>query len=198
MSTHYFVGDRNQKGYYQSSSRRGTVMVHSHWPTPRQRPIKGIQNPMGIYARIRLCAVWTPPQNSIPSIFSLFQYHPRCHGVFPLPDSYADFYSDSYSDNMQKGSTWTNSNGHSDANLLWKLLKNPPYRYRYQCQIGYSTHLHRNTNWNINQNRFSGKSSAHYYISHLNRNQNSNWHRNRSRAVETHHQPVWTHHKRYK
>ena len=88
------------------------------------------------------------------------------NGLFPLPYSYAD----SYSDIMQKGSTGTNSNNHSDAKLLWKLLKNPSDRYWYQCQIGYSTHLHRNRN----QNRFSGKSSAHYYISHLNQNLNRN------------------------
>ena len=42
----------------------------------------------------------------------------RTYGVFPLPDSYADSYSDSYSDIMQKGSTGTDSNGHSDAKLL--------------------------------------------------------------------------------
>ena len=62
------------------------------------------------------------------------------NGMFPLPNSYAD----SYSDVMQKGSTGTESNGHSDVKLLWKLLKNPSYWYWYQCQIGYSTHLHRN------------------------------------------------------
>ena len=95
-------------------------------------------------------------------------------GVLPLPDSYAD----SYSDNMQKGSTGTDSNGHSDAKLLWKLLNKPSYWYQYQCHIGYSTHLH----WNRNQNRFNGNSSVHYYISHLYRNRN----RNQNRAVETH------------
>ena len=72
------------------------------------------------------------------------------YGVFPLPDSYADI--------MQKGSTGTDSNGHSDTKLLWKLLKKPPYWYQYWCQIGYSTHLHQNRN----QNRFSGNNSAHY------------------------------------
>ena len=41
-----------------------------------------------------------------------------CVMLFPLPDSYAYSYSDSYSDIMQKGSTGTNSNGHSDAKLL--------------------------------------------------------------------------------
>ena len=40
------------------------------------------------------------------------------NGVFPLPDSYADSYFDSYSDYMQKGSTGTDSNSHSDAKLL--------------------------------------------------------------------------------
>ena len=46
------------------------------------------------------------------------------NGVFPLPDSSAYSYCDSYSNNMRKGSTGTNSNGHSNAKLLWKLLKN--------------------------------------------------------------------------
>ena len=99
-------------------------------------------------------------------------------GVLPLIESYADSYCDSYSDIMQKGSTGTDSNGHSDAKLLWKLLNKPSYWYRYQCHIGCSTHLH----WNRNWNRFSGNSSAHYYISHL--NQNRNRCRNRSWAVE--------------
>ena len=48
----------------------------------------------------------------------------RCihaNGVFPLPDSYSD--SDSYSDNMQKGSTGTYSDGHSDVKSQWKLVK---------------------------------------------------------------------------
>ena len=112
-----------------------------------------------------------------------------CYCVFPLPDSYADSYSDSYCNNMQKGSTGTNSNGYSDAKLLWKLLKKPPCWYQYWCQIGYSTHLQ----WNRNQNRFSANSSAHYYISHLNQNRN----RNRSLVVETHHERycfcVWLH-----
>ena len=63
--------------------------------------------------------------------------------------------------------TGTDSDGHSDA------------KYRYRFETGYSTHLH----WNRNRNRFSGNSSAHYYISHLNQNRN----RNRSRGVETHH-----------
>ena len=39
--------------------------------------------------------------------------------VFPLPDSY----SDSHSDNMQKGSTGTDSDGHSDAKSQWNLVK---------------------------------------------------------------------------
>ena len=40
------------------------------------------------------------------------------YGVFPLPDSYSDSYSYSYSDIMQKDSTRTDSDGHSDAKLL--------------------------------------------------------------------------------
>ena len=54
--------------------------------------------------------------------------HPRSatadralNGVFPLADSYAD--SNSYSNNMQKGSTGTDSDGHSDAKSQWKLVK---------------------------------------------------------------------------
>ena len=43
------------------------------------------------------------------------------YGVFPLPDSFADSYSDS--DIMQKGSTGTDSNGHSNAKSQWKLVK---------------------------------------------------------------------------
>ena len=58
-------------------------------------------------------------------------------------------------------------------------FKKPPCWYWYQYQIGYSTHLHGNRNCN----RFSGNSSAHYYISHLNRSRNRN--RNQNRAVET-------------
>ena len=47
---------------------------------------------------------------------------PHPYGVFPFLNSNADSYSDSYCDNMQKGSTGTDSDGHSDAKLLWKLL----------------------------------------------------------------------------
>ena len=50
-------------------------MVCSHRPTltqtPRPRPIQSLQCPMGIFDEVCLCAVWTPPHNSIQPIFYL-------------------------------------------------------------------------------------------------------------------------------
>ena len=72
--------------------------------------------------------------------------------MFPLPDSYADSYSD-YAEMLH----WDQFQWSFRCKVTMKItLKTPPYQYQYQCQIGYSTHLH--------QNRFSGNSSAHYYI----------------------------------
>ena len=88
----------------------------------RQTPLP----PPVIYMRYGQQAGGTHPTGCDIIIHCLSK--PWCHvsgwsnGVFPLPDSYADSYSDSYLGIMQKGYTRTDSNGHSDAKLLWQLL----------------------------------------------------------------------------
>ena len=51
----------------------GALMVCSHYPTltqtPRPRLIQLLQCPLGICVDVCLCAVWTPPHNSIQPIF---------------------------------------------------------------------------------------------------------------------------------
>ena len=68
-------------------------------------------------AIFRHCSPWYKQHTGMCRFMKV---HVKINGwiVFPLPDPY----SNSYSDNMQKDSTGTNSNCHSDAKLLWKLL----------------------------------------------------------------------------
>ena len=49
--------------------RRLMVYLHWQWPILRPRPVKWVQNPMGICVSICLCTVWTPPHNHIQAIF---------------------------------------------------------------------------------------------------------------------------------
>ena len=130
------------------------------WDTPPTQdwPVRYAQIP-SLWTDTRLWKYYLG-QNFVSAGNNLsLSYNGRKHpgigwnSVFPLRNSYADWSPDSYSDNMQKGSTGTNSNGHCDAELLWKLLKKTPHKYRYECQIRYSTHLHQNRNRNRNRKR---------------------------------------------
>ena len=63
---------------------RGMVCLQWQWVIQRQglRPIKWVQNPMGICADIRLCAEWIPQHNSVQAIFYQYLYRSRCLAVW--------------------------------------------------------------------------------------------------------------------
>ena len=91
MSMPYFMRDINQKGYYQSSSRRGTVMVHSTLAhTETETDNRDTEQNGNLCSYPSLCSMNTSIKFYTSHSFSVSVSTPRCWPVWTHHKRYND------------------------------------------------------------------------------------------------------------